>query len=134
MTTRTLSLVALMLALPASLMAQTSLTAPPGVVAAAPGTAPAVAGSVRVKQLIGDAVYTEGFVRMAQVRDVVLIPSGAFAILEVSGASARGGPWVAVPVAALSWSSERQRLVLPGTTAADLARRPTFDFSTLPRG
>ncbi len=133
MTTRSLFLVALMLALPASLMAQTSLTAPPGVVAPAPVTAPEVAGSIRVKQLIGDPVYTDGFVRMAQVREVVLLPAGALAILEVSGAYARGGPWVAVPVAALSWNAERKRLVLPGATEANLLRLRPFDFSTLPR-
>lgn len=134
MTHRILALLALTLALPASVMAQTSLTAPPGIMAIEPVTAPSMAGSIRVKQLIGDAVYTDGFIRMAQVRDVVLLPSGALAILEISGAYARGGPWVAVPVAALSWNSERKRLVLPGTSEANLLRLRPFDFSTLPRG
>jgi len=134
MTQPILALLALTLALPASVMAQTSLTAPPSIMATEPVTAPSMAGSIRVKQLIGDPVYTDGFIRMAQVRDVVLLPSGALAILEVSGAYARGGPWVAVPVAALSWNSERKRLVLPGTSEANLLRLRPFDFSTLPRG
>jgi len=134
MTQPILALLALTLALPASVMAQTSLTAPPSIMATEPVTAPSMAGSIRVKQLIGDPVYTDGFIRMAQVRDVVLLPSGALAILEVSGAYARGGPWVAVPVTALSWNSERKRLVLPGATEANLLRLRPFDFSTLPRG
>ena len=134
MTKPILALLALTLALPASVMAQTSLTAPPGIMATEPVTAPSMAGSIRVKQLIGDPVYTDGFIRVGQVRDVVLLPSGALAILEVSGAYARGGPWVAVPVAALSWNSERKRLVLPGTSEANLLRLRPFDFSTLPRG
>ena len=134
MTHRILALLAMTLALPASVMAQTSLTAPPSIMATEPVTAPSMAGSIRVKQLIGDPVYTDGFIRMAQVRDVILLPSGAVAILEVSGAYARGGPWVAVPVTALSWNSERKRLVLPGATEANLLRLRPFDFSTLPRG
>ena len=134
MTHRILALLAMTLALPASVMAQTSLTAPPSIMATDPVTAPSMAGSIRVKQLIGDPVYTDEFIRVGQVRDVILLPSGAVAILEVSGAYARGGPWVAVPVAALSWNSQRQRLVLPGTSEANLLRLRPFDFSTLPRG
>ena len=134
MISRTLSLLALMLALPASLMAQTSLTAPPGVMLFEPVPDSAVVGSIRVKQLIGEPIYTEAFIRMAQVRDVVLLPTGTLAILEVSGAYARGGPWVAVPVTALSWNAERRRMVLPGATEAQLANLRPFDFRTLPGG
>jgi len=134
MTVRILSVLAVMLAQPSLVMAQTSLTAPPSIIAPAPQPVPSVAGSMRVTNLITAIVYTDRHVRLGQLRDVIILPTGTLAILEVSGALALGGPWIGVPLSALTWDRERQHLVLPGATEANLVRQRPFDFSTVPRG
>lgn len=94
------------------------------------GAPMAAAQARRASQIIGANVVNEENRTVGEVHDLMIMPGGGAitAVLSVGGFLGMGERYVAVPLADLQWSAERNRWTLPGATVDTLKARAAFTY------
>ncbi len=90
----------------------------------------------RVSQIIGSNVYNDRNESIGEVEDVLLSPTGdrPMAVVSVGGFLGIGARLVSLPLSEMRWSTEQERMTLPGGSKEALQARPAFEYPTTRRG
>ena len=129
-TLKTIIVAAALISLPAFTAVSNAQTVGETVLGVEVNVAKVVTKGYSANKLIGATVHNDAKKEVGTVHDLIVATDGevSLAILEVGGFVGLGSKWVAVP-ASLFQPGEKNNVILPKATEAELKKIPAFKYA-----